>query len=115
MCSHLIEHTKIADNTEKLQSAYKDDHSTETALCTVKTDMLRALDNKEVMCVVLLDLSTVFEMVDHKLILNHLKYLFGITETALKWIESYLKNRKQSIVLGDLGTTRMQSTKADLL
>ena len=50
------------------------------------------------------------DLVDHRL-LNYL----GITESALKWIESYLTNRKLSTVLGDLGTTRMQLTKVDQL
>ena len=102
-------------NMEVLHSACKEDHSIEMALPQVKTVRLRALDNKQVMCLVLLDLSAAFDTVDHKLLLNCLKYCFGITETALKWMESYLTNRIQSIVLGDIGTTRMQLTKADLL
>ena len=64
VCSQLNEHAKITGNTELLQSAYKADHSTETTLLKVKTDMLRALDNKEVMCLVPLDLTSAFNMIE---------------------------------------------------
>ena len=39
---------------EPMQSAYRDGHSTETALYKVKADLLNATDNKEVVCLVLL-------------------------------------------------------------
>ena len=36
------------------------------------TDILAALDNKEITCLVLLDLSVTFDMVSHALLLNSL-------------------------------------------
>ena len=41
--------------------------STETALLKVMTDMLAALDNKEITCLVLLDLSIAFDTVSYAL------------------------------------------------
>ena len=38
---------------EPLHSAYRARHSTETALVKVKADLLNAIDNKEVSCLVL--------------------------------------------------------------
>ena len=80
---------------EPFQSAYRQGYTTETALLWVKTDILDAIDRKEVTCLVMLDLSTAFDTISHKLLINCLKYHFGITDTILQWISSYLTNRSQ--------------------
>ena len=49
---------------EKYQSAYKQLHSTETALVFVANDILRSVDEKKVVWLVLLDLSAAFDTVD---------------------------------------------------
>ena len=49
----------------------------------------------------MLDLSAAFDTISHSKQLNHLHYRFGIMGIALKWIESYLQNRTQSVVLPD--------------
>ena len=61
-------------NLEKYQSAYRPDHSMETALLKVRTDLLAAIDCKEVTCLILLDLSAAFNTVDHQLLLNCLRF-----------------------------------------
>ena len=77
---------------EPLQSAYKSYHSTENALLKVKADILKMMDNQEVTCLVLLDLSATFDTVDHKILLERLENYFGINSIALWWIELYLTN-----------------------
>ena len=72
----------------------------ETALLKVRTDLLAAIDCKEVTCLILLDLSAAFDTVDHQLLLNHLRFRFGIEGKCLKWIESYLTSRNQQVVIG---------------
>ena len=62
--------------------------------------MLRALDNQEVMCLVLLDLSATFNTVDHGILLRHVESYFGITDTALAWIRSYLSDCSQKVIVG---------------
>ena len=86
---------------KKLQSAYHEDHSTETALLKVKTDLLAALDNQEVSCLILLDLSATFDTVSHKLLLNCLKYCFDFGSKVFEWIEDYLSNRIQQVKIDD--------------
>ena len=91
----LMEHIHANNLMEPLQLAYRSHHSTETVLLKVKTDILKAMDNQEVTCLVLLDLSATFDMVDHKILLERLENYFGITGIALRWIESYLTNWSQ--------------------
>ena len=87
-----MDHIHTNNLMEPLQSAYKSYHSTETALLKVKADILKVMDNQEVTCLVLLDLSAAFNMVDHKILLERLENYFGINSIALRWIELYLTN-----------------------
>ena len=84
---------------EECQSAYQENLSTETALLKIKTDILDAIDKKEVMCLVMLDLSATFDTVNHHLLLNRLKYRVGLCDLALTWLKSYLTNRTQCVVI----------------
>ena len=53
--NQLNAHITINNLMEPMQSAYRARHSTETALVIVKADLLNAIDNKEVVFLVLLD------------------------------------------------------------
>ena len=88
---------------EPLQSAYRTNHSTETALLKVQTDILDATDNKSVMCLVLLDLSTAFNTVNHSILLNRLKYCFELGGKILQWIEDYLTGCTQRVIIDNDG------------
>ena len=65
MIDQLMNHIHTNNLMEPLQSAYKSCHSTETALLKVKADILKAMDNQEVTCLVVLDLSAAFDTVEH--------------------------------------------------
>jgi len=82
-----------------LQSAYHPGYSTETALLKVKNDILMNMDNQQVTLLVLLDLSAAFDTVDHSILCNRLTTDFGITGTVLDWLQSYLSNRCQRVMI----------------
>ena len=84
---------------EVYQSAYKENHSVETAIVSVHNDIVRALDNKKAVVLVLLDLSAAFDTVDHDILLKLLNERIGVSGTALKWFSSYLKGRSQYVVV----------------
>jgi hypothetical protein len=75
--------------SDSLQSAYRQNHSTETALLKVQNDIVTALDKRSMAVLILLDLSAAFDVIDHSTLLKRLEYSFGICGTALKWMESY--------------------------
>ena len=93
--SYLNEH----DLFPLLQSAYRQHHSTETALLKVKNDILMNMENQQVTLLMLLDLSAAFDTVNHRILLDPLPSDFGISGSALNWIESYLSNRTQRIYI----------------
>ena len=92
VCNQITTYTESTDNLEKLQSAYHTICSTETALLKVKTDLLSAIDNKEITCLILLDLSTAFDTVNNTILLSRLKYHQVLSKTRCNaWLALYNK------------------------
>ena len=75
------------------QSAYRKDHSCETAVIKFMNDVLWGMENQKVTVCVLMDLSAAFDTVDHELLLDVLKKEYGVNGKALKWYDSYLRPR----------------------
>ncbi|KAK3547966.1 hypothetical protein QTP70_001632 [Hemibagrus guttatus] len=71
------------------QSGFKAAHSTETALLAVTEKLHAARSAKLSSVLILLDLSAVFDTVNHKTLLSTLRGL-GICGTAWEWFASYL-------------------------
>ena len=94
---HLINNSLF----DPLQSAYRDKHSTETALIKVQNDILSALDVGSSAILLMLDLSAAFDTIDHDILLSRLCNVYGITGDALDWFRSYLSGRIQRVVIED--------------
>ena len=91
----------MSDNNlhETYQSAYKKLHNTETALVRVQNDILRALDKRQSVILILLDLSSAFDTVDYVVLLSRLSTYLGISGDALSWFSSYLSGRHQTVLV----------------
>ena len=96
-----------------LQSAYKKHHSCETVLLRVQNDILKSIDDKQCVVLLLLDVSAAFNTVDHKILLHRLRSRFGIKGKARKaqsvqidWFTSLVRPLRfgvpQGSVLGPL-------------
>ena len=85
--------------SEPFQSAHWKLHFTDTALTYVANDILCALDRRESVFLVLLDLSTAFDAVDHKLLLTRLEDRVGHSGQVQDWATSYLTGRHQYVTL----------------
>ena len=94
---HLINNSLF----DLLQSAYRDKHSTETALIKVQKDILSALDAGSSAILLMLDLSVAFDTIDHDILLSRLFKIYGITGNELDWFRSYLTGRIQRVFIED--------------
>ena len=93
------DHLSSSNLHEPLQSAYTANHSTETALLKVSNDILCALDKRQCVYLVLLDLSAAFDTIDHTVFLARLREEYAVGGGVLDWMESYLINRHQHIII----------------
>ena len=91
--AHMLEHSLL----EPAQSAYRRNHSTESALLQVRSDVLQAIGGKKCVMLVLFDLSAAFDTIDHEILLLRLEINIGVCGSALAWFRSYLSERTQSV------------------
>ena len=84
---------------DPFQSAYRHGHSTETALLRVKNDIAATLDEKGKVVLVMLDLSSAFDTINHDILMNRLQHSVGITDAALSWLHSYITERYQRVAV----------------
>ena len=97
VASQLKSHLKENNLAETFQSAYRSTHSTETALVKVHNDIMSSMGKQEVTVLVLLDLSSAFDTIDHDLLLQRLEHRLGIRGSALGWFRSYLLDRRMLV------------------
>ena len=67
---HLKDHLDINNLNDFHQSVYRNNYSTETALVKVQNDIAEVLDQKRVVVMVMLDLSSAFDVIDHGIMLS---------------------------------------------
>ena len=100
----LSAHGQSNEQMEPLQSAYRPNHSTDTALLKVKGDIHRTLNNKEVVCWCYLTCQQHLILWITRFYWIDLKKRFGNPDTALKWVESYLHQHIERVVVEDPNT-----------
>ena len=93
----LKDHLNQNNIIETYQSAYRERHSTETALTRVRNDLLCEADKGNVSILALLDLSAAFDTIDHSILVKRLATTFGLSGVVLDWFKSYLLDRSQSV------------------
>ena len=95
---------------EPFQSAYRPNHSTETALMRVQHDITKELDQDRCVALVLLDLSAAFDTINTRGVIDTLHQQIGVTGVPLTWFKSYLSKRSQRKRIGS--TTSKPATFA---
>ena len=88
----LIKYNILFDN----QYGFRKNHSTALALLHLYDTLANAIDNKEYTMGVFIDLSKVFDTVNHEILLAKLQH-YGIRGTPLKWFKSYLSGREHFV------------------
>lgn len=104
VAKQFMSHTSTNHLLPQNQSAYRPFHSTETAVVSVHNDLVRAIDSGHVTCLILLDLSSAFDTVDHQILLSILNHHFNVTDNALTWFETYLSDRTNAFCYDGITT-----------
>ena len=78
------------------QSGNKTWHSTETSLIHSTDSILKAIEQKKVTAVILLDMSKAFDSIKHNILLAKLEDV-GVSSRCLGWFKSYLSERYQAV------------------
>ena len=80
------------------QSGFLPKHSTVHQLLEIYNSILNSLEKKEANCFVFCDFSKAFDKVWHRGLLHKMK-AYGITGNLINWFKSYLKARRQKVVI----------------
>ena len=80
--SQLNSHLSSNNLLHPFQSAYRQHHSTETALLHILNHLLLATDSGNISLLTLLDLSAAFDTIDHTILIHRLQHSFGICHSA---------------------------------
>ena len=67
----------------------------------MSNNILWAIEEQHITMTVILDLSAAFDIVDHYILFKILESQFRVTDTALKWFDSYLRPRSFKVCIGD--------------
>ena len=85
----------LTDSDQIYQSQYgfRKRHSCEHAIGELTGEIVKNLENKKLTATIFLDLSKVFDTLEHSTLLAKLE-IYGIRGVSLKWFQNYLTDRK---------------------
>ena len=78
------------------QSAYRENHSTQTSIIRIQEDCIDNLCDKLVTGLCFLDIRKCFDTINHE-VLNYKLSHYGIEGTELQWFDNYLSDRRQMV------------------
>ncbi|KAK2152551.1 hypothetical protein NP493_2443g00003 [Ridgeia piscesae] len=89
VADRLIAHMRENDLYMPLQSAYRQNCTTETALLHVHDSVIRSIDECKGVILLLIDMSAAFDTTDHAILLNTLSNTIGVKDHCLSWFAAY--------------------------
>lgn len=98
--SRIVEYTTHHRLIYSHQYGFRQGSSTLTACNELVEEIYEALDSKNIVGALFIDLKKAFDTVDHQLLIRKLDS-YGIRGTVNKLLESYLTNRYQYVTIGD--------------
>ena len=81
------------------QSAYRQQHNTQTALHRVIDDWLCNMADGNLTAVCSFDITKYFDTINHSILLKKMEY-YGLQSENIKLFKSYLNEREQMITFG---------------
>ena len=87
----------------KYLSAYRKSHSCQHVLIRMMENLRKNLDQSKLVGVILMDLSKAFDCISHDLLIAKLN-AYGLSENAILYIYSYLKERQQCVKINNINS-----------
>jgi hypothetical protein len=96
MHSRLLEHLNKNNILSKHQFGFRANMGTDSAIFSLISGILNALNQKTLVSGIFCDLEKAFDCVSHKILLEKLKY-YGVNDKQYNLHKSYLQNRFQRV------------------
>jgi hypothetical protein len=91
-------------------AAFRSGYSCQHVLMKLVEDWRKALDGGQIVGTILMDLSKAFDAMPHDLLLAKLN-AYGWTDDAIKFMSSYLSNRRQRVKINDVYSSWLSTIK----
>ena len=98
IAKHIVNHLESNGLLSDAQHGFRGRRSCETQLLLFTDELARSMSNGHQIDVAVMDFSKAFDVVPHQRLLSKLDY-YGIREKPLQWIESFLSNRTQQVII----------------
>ena len=85
---------------DMFQSAYRPNHSIETALVKIFNYISLALGTGKKVVLRLLDLSAAFDTMKHSVLIYRRREI-GLQDKAIEWFQSYLSDRRMAVKINE--------------
>ena len=95
---HILKHLEKYNILTSLQHGFRSGHSCESQLILTMDDIMKQVDGKKQIDMVILDFSKAFDTVPHHKLLYKLDN-YGIRGEILSWISAFLLNREQRVIV----------------
>ena len=92
--------------------AFRKGHGCKTTLLRLLEDWKQALDNNEYVEAILMDLSKAFDCLPHDILFSKLS-AYGLSESAVSLMKSYLSDRTQQIRISSVVSSWAKINKGD--
>ena len=83
---------------QEFQFGFRKQKSTTSELLTLFHKLFEAKEEGKEIALILFDLSSAFDTIDHGILLQKLK-IYGFTSGALEWVRSYLQDRSSKVAV----------------
>ena len=98
LVSQIMKHLKVNEILVEEQYGFKSNHSCAAQIFLTIDDLTRTMENKLQVDVAILDFEKAFDKVAHSR-LTHKLYYYSIRGELVQWIQSFLTNRTQRVVV----------------
>ena len=98
ICKQIMSHFSENKILTPVQHGFRSKHSCESQLLITTDEFIQNFEGKTQTDVVVLDFSKAFDVVPHQRLLHKLDH-YGIRGTTLNWIQNFLTNRTQKVVV----------------